>query len=104
MEREKLTVLDPVGEMPELGAREQLANRAAEIDGKVIGFLVNEQGDHLITDFAGYCEAIQSRLSASYNVPEFVWQIKPILSRPAPEEQIEALVGAADLVVNGIGK
>lgn len=101
---EKLTVLDPVGEPPQATAQQKLAVRVGELNGKVVGFLINEEGDHLITNFAAYCDGVEQRLKTSYTIPECVRRTKPSLSRPAPKELIDELAQRADLVVNGIGK
>ena len=96
-------VYDPVGEA-KAAARMQLAARAGGLQGKVVGFLVNEKGADLVTDFETYSHIVEEKLKANYGAADFTREIKPLLSRVAPKELMDRLASRADVVVNGIGK
>ncbi|MBI2909564.1 MAG: hypothetical protein HYX92_18130 [Chloroflexi bacterium] len=96
-------VFDPVGDA-RAAARTQLAARTGDLQGKVVGFLVNEKGADLVTDFETYSHVLEEKLKAGYGVADCTREIKPLLSKVAPREMIDRLASRADVVVTGIGK
>lgn len=92
--RKPLTVLNPVGETRFAHQEDRLSERAATLDGKVLGFV----DDGISADyFARFQELIRER----FEPREMPYWKKPLLSAPSPIELIEEVAARCDAVIVG---
>ena len=100
----KIRVFSPIGEVHKKETAHRLAPRAADLNGKTIGFLHNEKGWASDTFFEHDTEILHEMLQKQFKFKGAVRRTKPLLSRVAPKAMIDELAATSDLVVNGIGK
>ncbi len=100
----KIRVFSPIGEVHKKETAHRLAPRAADLNGKTIGFLHNEKGWASDTFFEHDTEILHEMLQQQFKFKGAVRRTKPLLSRVAPKAMIDELAATSDLVVNGIGK
>jgi len=99
-----LRIVDPVG-IPRTVARDKpLASRLSALDGSRLGFLINEAGSALVTNWPAITVKVEQRLQTRHRLAHVFREIKPKMSAPAGPEIIDRFVRQADGVVNGLGK
>lgn len=80
-----------------------LAPRPGTLRGKTLGFLDGwgfREDDGAVSMYPLMRE-LKSILSAQFGVANFIWLKKANVARKASAHQIEELVGACDVVING---
>lgn len=96
MPGETILVLDPTAKanVPE----REMAPRVGSLEGKVVGFLHNFKPNADLV-----LERIEEVLSARFALKEVVRRRKSDAASGAPQEILDDLAGACDLVINGVG-
>jgi hypothetical protein len=96
-----IELVDPRG-LP-IPTTSALAARPGSGSVRHIGFLCNEAAHLSGPHFEGYTVALEAAFRERLGVSSYVRQVKPVLSRPATDHQLDRLVGC-DGVVNGLAK
>ena len=84
-------------------APQALAPRPGPAEARRIGFLCNEPAHLSGPHFQPYTVALEAALRERLGVSRFDHEVKPVLSRPADDAQLDRLVGC-DGVINGLAK
>jgi len=95
-----IELVDPRGELR--AASQALARRPGPAAARRIGFLCNEPAHLSGPHFQPYTVVLEGAFRR-LGVERFDREVKPVLSRPADEAQLERLAGC-DGVVNGLAK
>jgi len=91
-------IMDPTGQAARMETAMQLATRPTELSGKTVGLLDNGKQN------AGrFVDELGKVLVERYGVGSVVVRKKPVATVDAPQELLEDLHGAVDLVVIGVG-
>jgi hypothetical protein len=96
-----IELVDPRGERRP--ASPALAPRPGPAATRRIGFLCNEAAHLSGPHFQPYTVVLEAAFRERLGVERFDREVKPVLSRPADEKQLDRLAGC-DGVVNGLAK
>jgi len=96
-----IELVDPRGERR--AASRALAPRPGPAAVRRIGFLCNEPAHLSGPHFQPYTVVLEGAFRQRLGVERFDREVKPVLSRPADEAQLDRLAGC-DGVVNGLAK
>jgi hypothetical protein len=96
-----IELVDPRG--PREAPPTQLARRPRPSEVKKIGFLSNEKEFMTGPHFEGYGRILSQRFRDKLGVTAFHYEVKPVLSRPAPPGMLERFEGC-DIVLTGLAK
>jgi hypothetical protein len=96
-----IVLIDPRGAAHP--ASQALAARPGAAAARRIGFLCNEPAHLSGPHFQPYTAALETAFRRRLGVERFDREVKPVLSRPADEAQLDRLAGC-DGVVNGLAK
>ena len=96
-----IELVDPRGEWRAVS--QALAPRPGPAAARRIGFLCNEPAHLSGPHFQPYTVVLEGAFRQRLGVERFDREVKPVLSRPADETQLDRLAGC-DGVVNGLAK
>jgi len=100
-----IRVIDPRGAVREDTEKHHRSPRLQDgLQGLRVGILLNEEGSQLVTNWDAISQGMIAELRCTYGVLDFCREVKPILSKPAPEEILKRLCDDVEVVINGIGK
>jgi hypothetical protein len=96
-----IELVDPRGDAHP--ASRALAARPGPAAARRLGFLCNEPAHLSGPHFQPYTVVLERAFRQRLGVERFDQEVKPVLSRPADEAQLDRLAGC-DGVVNGLAK
>lgn len=99
-----IRVVDPTGIAPHRQPSIPNAPRLSELQGARLGFLLNEKGDQLVTNWEQLSLLLEEAIRRRVALSAVIRLAKPALSEPAPDRIMREFRRGSDGVVNGLGK